>query len=111
MTRMKEKIKNFFGFIGRAWVGGFHGKIGIACAIFALFMFIRMFSGERNVQSFVMNIWHLNHERAELASLEQTRNTLAHHIELLKSGSPDYIEELGLQYLNIGDPKYKILKI
>ena len=106
-----EKIKNFFGFIGRAWTGGWHGKIGIACAIFALFMFIRMFLGDMNVQRFVMNAWNLNHERAELAEREQELDILQHHIDLLKNGSPDYIEELGLQYLNIGDPKFRILKI
>jgi hypothetical protein len=29
----------------------------------------------------------------------------------LQNYSPDYVEELGLKYLNIGDPKTKILKI
>lgn len=108
---MKEKIKNFFGFIAAAWTGGPRGKAGIALAIVALFMFIRMFLGDMNVQRFVINAWNLNTERAELAKLEKIRDTLEHHIDLLKSGSPDYVEELGLQYLNIGDPKYKILKI
>lgn len=111
MTRMKEKIKNFFGFIGRAWSGGLRGKIGLALVIVALFMFIRMFLGDRNIQGFIINAWNLNRERAELTELTQTLGTLEHHISLIKNGSPDYIEELGLQYLNIGDPKFKILKI
>ena len=106
-----EKIKNFFGFIGRAWTAGPRGKLGIAFAVFALFMFIRMFMGDMNIQRFVMNAWNLNRERAELAERTQVRNTLQHHIDLLKNGSPDYVEELGLQYLNIGDPKFRILKI
>lgn len=111
MTCMKEKIKNFFGFIGRAWTGGSHGKWGILFAIFALFMFIRMFIGYTNVQHFVMNIWYLNNERAELAQQTEKLNELRHHIQLLHDYSPDYVEELGLQYLNIGDPKYRILRI
>jgi len=111
MTRMKEKIKNFFGFIGCAWTGGFRGKLGIIMAAFALFMFIRMFLGDMNVQRFVINAWNLNRERAELANLKQTREKLEHHLELLRNSSPDYVEELGLQYLNIGDAKYRILKI
>jgi cell division protein FtsB len=106
-----EKIKNFFGFIGRAWTAGPRGKLGIAFAVFALFMFIRMFMGDMNIQRFIMNAWNLNRERAELAERTQVRNTLQHHIDLLKNGSPDYVEELGLQYLNIGDPKFRILKI
>ena len=111
MTRMKEKIKNFFGFIGRAWAGGAHGKWGIICTLIALFMFIRMFLGDMNIQRFVINAWNLNSERIELATQQQIRDTLEHHLELLRNASPDYIEELGLQYLNIGDPRFRILKI
>ena len=108
---MREKIKNFFGFIGRAWTGGSRGKWGILCALFAVFMFVRMFTGYTNVQRFVMNIWHLNNERAVLEQQTAKLNELRHHIQLLHDYSTDYVEELGLQYLNIGDPKFKILKI
>ena len=106
-----EKIKNFFNFLGRAWTGGSRGKLGVIFAVFALFMFIRMFLGDMNIQRFVINAWNLNRERAELATRQDVRDTLEHHLELLRNGSPDYIEELGLQHLNIGDPKYRILKI
>ena len=108
---MKEKIKNFFGFIGRAWTAGPRGKIGLVLAIFALLMFIRMFLGDMNIQRFAINAWNLNHERAELAELTKTRDMLEHHIELLRNGSPDYVQELGLQHLNLGNPKFRILKI
>ena len=37
---MKEKIKNLFSFLGRAWSGGIRGKAGIALSLFAGFMFI-----------------------------------------------------------------------
>ena len=111
MAHMKEKIKNFFGFIGRAWIGGWRGKVGILLALFAVFMFVRMFVGYNNVQRFAINIWHLNHERVILEQQTQKLHELRHHIQLLQNYSPDYVEELGLQYLNIGDPKYKILKI
>ena len=33
------------------------------------------------------------------------------HIDLVQKNSPDYIEELGLKRLNMGDAKTKILKI
>ena len=111
MACMKEKIKNFFGFIAQAWTGGSRGKLGVVFAVFAVFMFIRMFLGDMNIQRFIINAWNLNHERAELATQKRIYNTLEQHIELLKNASPDYVEELGLQYLNIGDPKFKILKI
>lgn len=108
---MKEKIKNFFGFIGRAWVGGIRGKAGILFTLFAAFMFVRIFWGEVNVQKFVMNIWRLNEEQQQLATEREKLDTLQRHINLLQSYSPDYIEELGLKYLNVGDAKTKILKI
>ena len=40
----------------------------------------------------------------------KTLSVIQHHIKLLQNYSPDYIDELGLQYLNIGDPQVKILK-
>lgn len=108
---MKEKIKNFFGFMGRAWTGGIRGKAGIIFALFAAFMFVRVFWGEVNVQKFIVNIWRLNDDRAELAIQTEKLESLRRHIDLLQGYSPDYVEELGLKYLNIGDPKVKILKI
>lgn len=111
MPPMKEKIKNFFGFIGAAWTGGIRGKIGILFAVFAAFMFVRIFWGEVNVQTFVINIWRLNTEQQQLAAEQEKLQSLQRHIELLQGYSADYVEELGLKYLNIGDPKIKILKI
>ena len=108
---MKEKIKNFFGFLGRGWSGGLRGKIGILSALFAAFMFFRIFFGEVSAQRFVINIWHLNAEQQQLATEQAKLETLQRHIKLIQSYSPDYVEELGLRYLNIGDPGMKILKI
>ena len=111
MPRMKDKIKNFFGFLGRAWRGGIHGKVGVFFAFFAMFMFIRIFWGEVNVAHFVANIWHLNTERHELAAEQNKLQTIERHINLLENYSPDYVEELGLKYLNTGDAEFKVLKI
>jgi len=108
---MKDKIKNLFVFIGHAWAGGIHGKVGIFFALFALFMFIRIFWGDVNVASFVANIWHLNTERQELIAEQTKLEKIEHHIDLLENYSPDYVEELGLKYLNTGDAEYKVLKI
>ncbi len=108
---MKEKIKNFFGFIGRAWSGSFRGKIGILLGVFAAFMFVRIFWGEVNLQNFVINIWRLNAEQEQLMAEQEKLNTINKHIELLQGYSADYVEELGLKYLNVGDPKIRILKM
>lgn len=111
MTPMREKIKNLFGFIGRAWSGGIRGKVGILFAIFAGFMFIRIFWGEVNVQKFIMNIWRLSAEQEQLTYEQKKLDSLARHITLIQDYSPDYVQELGLKYLNVGDPNFKILKL
>lgn len=111
MAYMKEKIKNFFGFMGRAWRGGIRGKIGILCAVFAAFMFIRVFMGDVNVQRFVINIWRLNNEQAALTDAQHELESIKRHIELIQGYSADYVDELGLKYLNIGNANLKILKI
>ncbi len=111
MARMKEKIKNLFSFISRAWVGGLYGKIGVVCVAFATFMFVRIFLGDVNLQHFIINIWRLNTEEQQLTTETHTLEMLNWHIKLLQSYSPDYVEELGLKYLNIGNPEFKILKI
>ena len=110
MPSMKGKIKNLFSFIGRAWSDGVRGKLGVALAIFATITFVGLFWGDVSLQRFGMNVWHLGQERAHLAAEQSTLNEIKHHIELLQNYSPDYIEELGLRYLNIGDPRVKILK-
>ena len=111
MPRMKDKIKNLFVFIGAAWRGGMRGKVGVFFAIFATFMFVRIFCGDVNLTRFVANIWHLNNEKMELVTEKQKLETINHHIELLENYSPDYVEELGLRYLNIGDSEFRVLKI
>ena len=111
MTPMKEKIKNLFAFLSRAWSGGARGKLGIGLSLFAGFMLIGMFWGDVSIQRFSINIWRLNQAQNQLIAEQETLDKLNRHIEVLQNYSPDYVEELGLQYLNIGNPRAKILKI
>lgn len=108
---MNEKIKNFFGFVSRAWRGGIRGKIGILFALFSIFMFVRIFWGDVNVQKFVINIWRQHAEQQQLVAEQEKLSALRRHIDLLQNYSPDYVEELGLKYLNVGDKDTKILKL
>lgn len=109
---MKEKIKNFFVFAKNAWIEGPRGKIGLALMVLSIFFFARLFYGDNNLQSFIKNAWHLKQDRKELAINQDDLKTLQHHIYLLQhpNASSDYIEELGLKNLNLGDPKFKELK-
>ena len=110
MTRMKEKIKNLFSFIGRAWVAGFHGKLGVIMVLVAIFWSVGIFTGKTTLQGFIANIWRLNAAQVQLQTEQEKLAQLEHHIELAQQNSPDYIEELGLTRLNMGDAKTKILK-
>lgn len=109
---MWTKIKNFFDFIKSAWACGARGKWGILFMLVAIFFFIRLFFGAQNVQGFVINAWHLNRSRTELAVAQKKLQQIQHHIYLLQNpeNSPDYIEELGLKTLNLGNPEFKELK-
>lgn len=111
MPPMKEKIKNLFRFIGRAWSGGLWGKLGVFATIITLILFTRLFTGDVSIQRFSMDIWRLRHAQEQLASERATLDTLNHRIDLLQNYSPDYINELGLRYLNVGPKGVKILKI
>jgi cell division protein FtsB len=109
---MKEKIKNFFEFVKSAWFAGPRGKWGIIFMLLSLFFFVRLFCGTQNVQSFIINAWHLKQERIELANAQQQLQQTQHHIYLLQhpNSSKDYVEEIGLKTLNLGDPDFKELK-
>lgn len=54
----------------------------------------------------------MNRSRAELAIAQKNLQQIQHHIYLLQNpnNSPDYIEELGLKTLNLGNPEFKELK-
>ena len=109
---MKEKIKNFFVFVKNAWIGGIRGKVGFALMIISVFFFIRLFCGDKNIQSFAMNAWRLNKEEKELVIEQKKLDKIKRHIYLLQhpNSSFDYIEELGLKVLNMGDKEFKELK-
>ena len=109
---MKEKIKNLFEFFKSAWTTSSRGKIGIILMLVAIIFFAQLFYGTRNLQGFIINAWRLNRERTELAVAKKQLGQLQHHVYLLKhpDSSSDYIEELGLKTLNMGDADFKELK-
>ena len=96
--------------MGRAWRGGNSGKIGLVLALFAVFIFIRIFFGTVSIQNFIMDGWRLRKEQRYLAAEATKLAEINRHIKLVMDHSPDYIEELSQKHLNLGDPKLRILK-
>ena len=74
-------------------------------------MFIGLFWGSVSVQRVTLNVWQLKRVQEQLAHEQETLQGIQKHIKLLQNYSPDYVQELGLKYLNIGTPNTKILKI
>ena len=107
---MKEKIKELLSFTGSAWRGSMRGKIGLVLALFAIFVFIRMFVGETSVQGFVMNYWRQAAEQKQLTAEQAKLAEVSRNVHLIQNHSPDYIEELAQKHLNLGDPRVRILK-
>lgn len=93
-----------------AWRGGMRGKIGVIAALFATFMFVRIFFGTVSVQNFVLNGWRMDKERQILSAETAKLEKINLHIKLVENHSPDYIEELSQKHLNLGDPRLRILK-
>ena len=93
-------------------MAGPRGRWGFIFMLLSVFFFVRLFFGTPNIQSFVINAWNLKHERAELAVAQKKLQQIQHHIYLLQhpNSSSDYIQELGLQTLNLGDGDFKELK-
>jgi cell division protein FtsB len=108
---MKQKIKNFFAFIGRAWKASTRGKIGVILALFSAFFYLRLFFGTVSIQSFVMDGFRLRKEQAVLAIERNKLDGISQQINLIMDHSPDYVEELAQKYLNLGDPKIRIIKL
>ena len=107
---MWDKIKNFFSFLGRAWRGGRGGKVGILCALFAGFMAVQLVIGDVSIQNFVIKTVQLGRDQKQLAAEQAKLARINHQIALLQHHSPDFLEEMSLKYLNIGNPKYRIIK-
>ncbi|MCL2339001.1 MAG: hypothetical protein FWC51_03570 [Proteobacteria bacterium] len=107
---MKEKIKNLFAFVGSAWRESARGKVGVILALFAILFFARLFIGTASVESFIIDGFKLSRETAQQKAEQTKLDEVNRHIQLIEQRSPDYIEELTQKYLNLGDPRVRILK-
>ena len=110
MPTMKNKIKVLFNYIlssCRDW----YGRFGLIFIIISIILLIRLlFFGNTNFIKYVSNIWKLKHLTNDLVLAEKNLEDISKHIELIEKRSPDYIEELSIKYLNMSEPKARILR-
>ncbi|MDR0803990.1 MAG: hypothetical protein LBO08_02790 [Rickettsiales bacterium] len=108
---MRDKIKNFFVFLGHGWTTGIRGKFGLVLLVFGVFLFSRLFFGDISIQGFVINAIKYDRGQHVLDSEMAKYNEIENHIKLIQEHSPDYMEEISIKYLNMANKKTKILKI
>ncbi len=111
MSHMMKKIKNLFSFLKRAWQTSRRGRFGVIFIVLAFVLMIsRWFFGDVTIQQYIANARQLNRTQAQLEIKTKKLESLKLHTDLIKQGSPDFIEEIALKKLNKGDPDIKILK-
>jgi cell division protein FtsB len=108
---MWRKIKQFLNFLRLALRGGWRGLIGF------LFLIICCYSAWNILTSRngIINLIKYNRQLSNLNQLIEQKTALRDnkqtHINLIKSYSPDYIQELIQNNLNMAPQKTKLLKI
>ena len=107
---MWEKIKSIAGIFVRGATGGALGFLGAAMILVSIYFLAGLFTGTTNVQNYIRNRRALGNTDAKIAELTRRLETENLHIKLLQSHSPDFISEMALKHLNLGDPKMMILK-
>jgi len=107
---MWEKIKSVILFFVRGSVQGWRGPLGAAMIIFSVYLCFGFFTGVTNIQNYIRNLREL--ERID-ARTEMTRKRLEatnRHLKLLSEHSPDFVSEMALRHLNMGDPAMMIIR-
>ena len=107
---MGEKIKSLALTFVRGATGGLQGFIGAALTIISVCFLAGLFTGTTNIQTYFRNRNALGNTDAKIESLQGQLDAANLHIKLIQSHSPDFISEMALKYLNLGDPKMMILK-
>ncbi|MDR1071931.1 MAG: hypothetical protein LBL21_04800 [Rickettsiales bacterium] len=107
---MWEKIKSMTGILIRGTLGGWRGALGALMAGLSVYFFVGLFTGVASVQNYFKNRVALGRADEKIAVLRKQLDAENLHIELLQKHSPDFISEMALRHLNLGDPQLMILK-
>jgi cell division protein FtsB len=103
---MWKKIKSLLRAVFASW----QGVLGAAMTLFALYLSAGFFTGTANIQSYFRNRAALDRADAKIAALQTRLDATNHHIDLIWRHSPDFVSEMALRHLNLGDPEIMILK-
>lgn len=107
---MFEKIKSCIGIFLRGSVSGWRGIVGAALIIFSFYLCLGFFTGVTNIPNYIRNKNQLGKIDARIESTRAKLNRTNLHIQLLKEQSPDFVSEMALKHLNLGDTNLLIIK-
>jgi cell division protein FtsB len=107
---MWGKIKSMLGVLLRGTFGGWQGALGALMIGVSLYFSIGLFNGVASIQNYFKNRIALGRADEKIAVLQKQLDAENLHIKLLQEHSPDFISEMALRHLNLGDPKLLILK-
>ncbi|MDR2769886.1 MAG: hypothetical protein LBB08_00370 [Rickettsiales bacterium] len=107
---MWGKIKSAFGILFRGMFASFYGFAGAVLTAISVWLCVGLFTGAANIRSYVRNRRTLRESDAKIAALAKELAKTNMHIKLLQDHSPDFVSEMALQKLNLGDSETMILK-
>jgi hypothetical protein len=107
---MWGKIKSALAVFFRGAFSGMHGFIGAALIVFSVWLWVGFFTGAANIQNYIRGLRNVGAADARIDALRARLNRTELRIKLLQEHSPDFVAEMGLVHLNLGDPALKEIK-
>jgi cell division protein FtsB len=107
---MLDKIKSAARVFFHGMTSSLTGLSGAVLVVLSLYLLAGLFTGVANVQNFIKNWNELGKTDSKIAALQQQLDRTNLHIKLLQQHSPDFVSEMALRHLNLGDPKLMIIK-
>lgn len=107
---MWQKIKSVLLVFVRGAFSSWKGFLGAVMIVASIYLFTGLFTGIASVQNYIKNARALNKADDKIAAIRSELETTNRHIKLLLDHSPDFVSEMAVKYLNLGDPNAKVIK-
>ena len=107
---MLGKIKSIIKRVIAATFVSRQGFVGAFLTALAIYFCVGLVTGTANIQNYFRNRATLAQTDAKIADLGRQLEVENRNIKLLQSHSPDFVSEMALRHLNMGDPKIMMIK-
>ena len=107
---MLEKIKSAFAILFDGTFKSWRGFLGMAMILFSLYFLIGLFTGVASIQHYIRNLRNTKTSDTRISAKQKELSMINLHIKLIQEHSPDFVSEMAIKYLNMGDPNSSIIK-